>query len=65
VAGGKYGQIEGLDEKVYKKALYREYTDSTFSELKPRPPEWEHLGIMGPLMRGAVGDTFRVVFRNN
>ena len=51
--------------KVYKKALYREYTDSTFSTLKPRPPEWEHLGILGPLMRGAVGDTFRVVFRNN
>ncbi len=25
--------------KVYKKAIYREYTDSTFSELKPRPPE--------------------------
>jgi hephaestin len=51
--------------KVYQKALYREYTDSTFSTLKPRPPEWEHLGILGPLLRGAVGDTFRVVFRNN
>ncbi len=51
--------------KVYKKALYREYTDSTFSDLKPRPAEWEHLGILGPLFRGAVGDTFRVVFRNN
>lgn len=51
--------------KVYKKALYREYTDSTFSTLKPRAPEWEHLGMLGPLMRGAVGDTFRVVFRNN
>jgi len=32
--------------KVYKKALYREYTDSTFSTLKPRPPEWEHLGMV-------------------
>ena len=51
--------------KVYKKALYREYTDSTFSELKPRPAQWEHLGILGPLLRGAVGDTIRVVFRNN
>lgn len=51
--------------KVYKKALYREYTDSTFTTLKPRPPEWEHLGMLGPLMRGAVGDTLRVVFRNN
>ncbi len=51
--------------KVYKKALYREYTDSTFTTLKPRPAEWEHLGKLGPLMRGAVGDTFRVVFKNN
>ena len=25
---------------VYKKVLYREYTDSTFRTLKPRPPEW-------------------------
>jgi FtsP/CotA-like multicopper oxidase with cupredoxin domain len=50
---------------VYKKAVYREYTDSSFSTLKPRPPEWEHLGILGPLLRGTVGDTIRVVFRNN
>src|SRR6202165_3922766 len=49
----------------YVKALYREYTDSTFSTLKPRPAEWEHLGFMGPLIRAEVGDTIRVVFRNN
>jgi hephaestin len=51
--------------KVYQKGIYREYTDSTFTILKDRPAEWEHLGMLGPLMRGAVGDTFRVVFRNN
>lgn len=50
---------------TYKKALYREYTDETFTTLKPRPPEWEHLGFLGPLMRGVVGDTIVVVFRNN
>jgi len=50
---------------VYKKAVYHEYTDSSFSTQKPRPPEWEHLGILGPLLRGSVGDTIRVVFRNN
>ena len=50
---------------VYKKALFREYTDSTFQTLKPRPPELEHLGFLGPLIRGVVGDTIRVVFRNN
>ncbi|NNG17137.1 MAG: multicopper oxidase domain-containing protein, partial [Gemmatimonadales bacterium] len=51
--------------RVYKKALYREYTDSTFTALKPRPAEWEHLGFLGPLLRAEVGDTIRVVFRNN
>jgi hephaestin len=50
---------------VYKKVLYREYSDSTFQTLKPRPQEWEHLGFLGPLIRGVVGDTLRIVFRNN
>ena len=35
------------------KAIYREYTDSTFTRLKARPPEWQHLGILGPLLRAA------------
>jgi FtsP/CotA-like multicopper oxidase with cupredoxin domain len=48
-----------------KKALYREYTDASFATLKPRPPEWEHLGFLGPLIRGEVGDTITIVFRNN
>src|ERR1041385_42312 len=51
--------------KGYKKAIYREYTDSTFQTLKPRPAGWEHLGILGPLLRASVGDTFRIIFRNN
>lgn len=51
--------------RVARKSLYREYTDSGFATLKPRPPEWEHLGFLGPLLRGSVGDTIRVVFRNN
>ena len=50
--------------RVYRKAIYREYTDSSFTTLKPRPPEWEHLGMLGPLLRASVGDTIRVVFRN-
>ncbi|MEE8295499.1 MAG: multicopper oxidase domain-containing protein, partial [Sphingomonadales bacterium] len=49
----------------YKKALYREYTDETFTELKPRNEDWEHLGFMGPLIRAEVGDTIRIVFKNN
>jgi FtsP/CotA-like multicopper oxidase with cupredoxin domain len=51
--------------KVFRKAVYHEYTDSTFTTLKPRPDKWSHLGILGPVLRGAVGDTIVVVFRNN
>jgi FtsP/CotA-like multicopper oxidase with cupredoxin domain len=51
--------------KVVKKALYREYTDGTFTQLKPRPNEWEHLGFLGPLLRAEVGDTIRITFKNN
>lgn len=50
--------------RLARKSLYREYTDSGFTTLKPRPPEWEHLGFLGPLLRASVGDTIRVVFRN-
>ncbi len=49
----------------YRKAIYQEYTDATFKTLKPRPPEWEHLGILGPLIRAEVGDLIQVVFKNN
>ncbi len=50
---------------VYRKALYREYTDETFAQLKPRPAQWEHNGLLGPILRAEVGDTIRVVFKNN
>jgi hypothetical protein len=50
---------------IYRKTLYREYTDATFHTLKPRPTEWQHLGALGPLIRAVVGDSIRIVFRNN
>jgi FtsP/CotA-like multicopper oxidase with cupredoxin domain len=50
---------------VYKKAIYREYTDATFSTLKKRAPAEQYLGLLGPVLRGAVGDTIKVVFKNN
>lgn len=50
---------------TYRKALFREYTDSTFRTLKPRGADWEHLGILGPVLRAEVGDTIRVVLRNH
>ncbi|MFZ0211193.1 MAG: hypothetical protein WAL55_00650, partial [Candidatus Acidiferrales bacterium] len=51
--------------RVYKKAIYREYTDASFSTLKPRAPEDQYLGLVGPILRGEVGDTIKVVFKNN
>ena len=53
-----------IKHRIYHKAIYREYTDATFTTLKPRPPKWTHLGILGPLLRAEVGDSLRVVFRN-
>ncbi|EDQ85314.1 uncharacterized protein MONBRDRAFT_29422 [Monosiga brevicollis MX1] len=49
----------------YTKALYRAYTNDSFSQLAPIPPEWAHLGALGPVLRAQVGDTLTVVFRNN
>lgn len=49
----------------YKKAVFREYVDATFTTPKKRLPEEEHMGILGPVIRAEVGDTIRVIFRNN
>ena len=48
-----------------KKAIYREYTDATFKTLKPRAAQDEYLGLLGPTIRAEVGDTIKVVFKNN
>jgi Putative multicopper oxidases len=50
---------------VYRKAIFRQYTDASFKTLKARPDAWAHLGILGPLIQAEVGDTIIVVFRNN
>ena len=50
---------------VYRKAIYREYTDETFRQLKPRPAEWATAGILGPILRAEVGNTIRITFKNN
>ncbi len=49
----------------FRKALYREYTDGTFSALKQRAPEDAYLGLLGPVIRAEVGDTIKVIFKNN
>ncbi len=45
----------------WPKTRYIEYTDSTFTIKKPQP-EW--LGILGPVIRGEVGDEILVEFLN-
>ena len=72
ITGKPFGDVEnvfvanGPDRigHVYRKALYREYTDGSFTTLKPIPAKWQHLGILGPPIHAEVGDTIRVVFKN-
>ncbi|XP_072482697.1 hephaestin isoform X5 [Notamacropus eugenii] len=65
-----YGHIflsneDGLLGSRYKKVVYREYSDGTFRTPRPRTDPEEHLGILGPLIRGEIGDILTVVFKNN
>ncbi|MEQ2159059.1 hypothetical protein GOODEAATRI_018596, partial [Goodea atripinnis] len=46
---------------VYKKAMYREYTDATYSHLAPRP-DW--LGFLGPILRAEVDDVIIIHLKN-
>jgi len=61
-----HGEHHGMGvwgaQTVYDKTLYVEYTDATFTQPKPKP---EHLGLVGPIIRGVVGDTIKIHFRNN
>lgn len=45
----------------FTKAQYVEYTDATFTTKKAQP-SWA--GILGPTLRGAVGDSIKVVAKN-
>ena len=51
--------------RFYLKMRFVEYTDHTFTVRKPRGPEDEHLGILGPTIRAEVGDTIQVTFQNH
>ncbi len=45
----------------YEKIRYIQYTDATFTTQVQQPPS---LGILGPIIRGVVGDTLKVTFLN-
>ncbi|XP_053554885.1 coagulation factor VIII [Bombina bombina] len=46
----------------YTKAVYREFTDSSF--LHQKESELPGTGILGPVLRGEVGDQIKIVFKN-
>jgi hephaestin len=73
VTGEDFGENEGVfvahgpDRigRIYKKAVFRAYTDDSFTQLVERPAQWEHLGRLGPVIHAEVGDEVEVLFKNN
>ena len=41
--------------RTYNKMKYVEYEDATFTTPKTIPAEWEHLSLLGPVLRAQVG----------
>jgi manganese oxidase len=72
ISGERFGDAErvfterGPDRigSVYRKAVYRGYTDDTFATPLAADPAWEHLGLLGPVIRAEVGDRLLVHFLN-
>ncbi|XP_033843090.1 coagulation factor V [Periophthalmus magnuspinnatus] len=52
-------------ETKFKKVIFREYLDSTFTTPDIRGEIDEHLGILGPLIKAEVGQDIMVMFKNN
>ncbi|POI29364.1 hypothetical protein CIB84_006886, partial [Bambusicola thoracicus] len=46
----------------YKKVMFVEYEDATFKKRKVSAQPGQ--GILGPVLKGEVGDQFKIVFRN-
>uniref|UniRef100_A0A8C2TIF7 Coagulation factor VIII n=1 Tax=Coturnix japonica TaxID=93934 RepID=A0A8C2TIF7_COTJA len=46
----------------YKKVMFVEYEDATFKKRKVSSQAGQ--GILGPVLKGEVGDQFKIVFRN-
>ena len=47
---------------TYTKATYVQYADRSFTKQVPKP---SYFGVLGPVIRGEVGDTILVYFKNN
>ncbi|KAK6174304.1 hypothetical protein SNE40_017612 [Patella caerulea] len=48
----------------YYKAVYKEFTDSSFEHEVVRTGNDEHLGYLGPMIRAEQGDMVEIVFKN-
>ncbi|WAR20261.1 HEPH-like protein [Mya arenaria] len=46
---------------IYTKTVFREFTDNTFTQMKPHHV---NLGVIGPFIRGNVGDTIEIHLKN-
>ncbi|XP_062370855.1 coagulation factor V [Cinclus cinclus] len=55
--------FSNLIGKRYKKAIFRQYTDATFTKRleNSRPKE---TGILGPIIRAQINDKVKIVFKN-
>ncbi|XP_030641730.1 coagulation factor V isoform X2 [Chanos chanos] len=50
--------------KKYKKAVYTQYTDETFTERAEKKQRKKELGILGPVIRAQIRDRIKIVFKN-
>lgn len=46
---------------TYKKAVYVQYTDNSYSHVVEKPPS---LGFLGPIIKAEVGDFFVIHLKN-
>lgn len=49
----------------FHKIIYREYTDASFTTLAPRRAADAYMGLLGPPIHAAVGDTVDILFKNH
>ncbi|KAH0630993.1 hypothetical protein JD844_004444 [Phrynosoma platyrhinos] len=56
--------FKNKQSRKYKKVVYRGYLDRSFTQPFVRGELDEHLGILGPYIRGQVGDVILVTFKN-
>eukprot|EP00008_Paramoeba_atlantica_P014063 CAMPEP_0201481014 /NCGR_PEP_ID=MMETSP0151_2-20130828/5361_1 /ASSEMBLY_ACC=CAM_ASM_000257 /TAXON_ID=200890 /ORGANISM="Paramoeba atlantica, Strain 621/1 / CCAP 1560/9" /LENGTH=305 /DNA_ID=CAMNT_0047863033 /DNA_START=257 /DNA_END=1174 /DNA_ORIENTATION=+ len=52
----------GENKTIFKKKMYQQYVDSTFSQLISQPAT---LGLVGPMIRAKVGDEISIFLKND